>query len=173
MMALSVQELRYKAAGVVTETSIYGTVSQLQALRPREYLAGVVLNFTLTDSNGHAIRAFFYDDWARAVSFVCDGDGFQVSGSLTLRLAPEHKPFDSACAAALLAHPDREIHLTPNGDSVVTIEQQAELGDVLQLRVTAANFENPEASVKRKPTQALVLANDNVDTGRVLPVSGE
>ena len=144
---IGARTLRCKTLGDVTGVQFRGVVSALCALRTREYTPdSVVLNMTLTDRDGAAMRLFLFDAWARALSFVADGDAVVLVGAMRLFANPE------APAEALLG---------TTAASTVVVEQAAELGDVMELVVTPATFDNPVARVK-KDKRPVVVPHDPV-----------
>jgi hypothetical protein len=168
LQAITVNNLRFRSSGDVSGVVLRGTVGQLVPLRRREYRDGVVLNWTLVDETGDSIRVFLHDEWARGLSFVADGDVVSIRQAFTLVPSPD-------ATTALLSQAQRDVRATLGGSAhelllcpavatEVVVEQAAEHGDTLELKVTASNLDEPEVRVKRKATAALVLAHHDVSS---------
>uniref|UniRef100_A0A6U4U3V9 Uncharacterized protein n=1 Tax=Neobodo designis TaxID=312471 RepID=A0A6U4U3V9_NEODS len=159
-----VNELRFKS-GEVRMRRLEGRVADLVPLRRREYLPGLVLNFTIVDAAGDRMRVFLYDDWGSGLSIVNEGETVTIAGSFTLTHAPEQSPDAPGLAkdtATTIGAPQTEVLLLANSDTVVTVEQGADHGDTMVLEVTAKTFDNPVVRVKRKPTDSVVLSHQSV-----------
>ena len=162
---IRVNELRFKGAGEVAMRRLHGRVSELVPLRRREYMPGLVLNFTLVDSVGDRIRVFLHDDWASGLSIVAEGESVTLACSFTLSHAPERSPEApgmSKDTMMAVGGAQAEPIVTANAGTVVVVEQDADHGDIMELEVTATTLDNPAVRVKRKPVAAVVLANQAV-----------
>lgn len=122
-------------------------VTRVQMTRAREFVKdGVVFNFDGTDlTSKETIHMYFYDDWARAASFVSVGDevilqGFQLHDVATTPLGSSS---GSGGDAMLIVTPSSGL------SSLLTVAQPAEQGDVIDVVVNPAQFDNPTAKVRK------------------------
>ena len=159
-----VNELRFMS-GEVKMRRLEGHVADLVPLRRREYMPGLVLNFTIVDGAGDRMRVFLYDEWGSGLSIANEGELVTIAGSFTLAHAPQQSPEApglSKQTATAIGSAQSELLLVANDDTVVTVEQAADHGDVMVLEVTSKTFDNPVVRVKRKPVDAVVLSHQPV-----------
>ena len=117
-------------------------VTRVQMTRAREFIKdGVVFNFEGTDlTSKDTVHIYFYDDWARAASFVSVGDEVILQG-FCLHDVP----------TSLRAGSETMMIVTPSAGltSLLTVAQPAEQGDVIDVIVNPAQFDNPTAKVRK------------------------
>lgn len=155
--AVSLRELGGLVPGSHVSMMAGGVVQNVHPLREREFASGVVLNFDVTDAKGDTARLFFFDEWARAVSFAGVGDEVVIR-NFSLKDAPAGAAFST--------------YITAQADSEVVVAQEADQNDVVEMLVTPRDFDNPIARVRRagigaSPKKTFSLANDVVG-GRVV-----
>ena len=139
-------------------------VRAVNSVRPREYCSGIVFDIEAEDVHGVVGHVFFFDKWAHAASFITVGDEVTLEGfvirALPCRIVPSELNQPAAPAELLPAKRQDECFAHPGTASVLTVAQQAEQGDTIELTVTSQNFEEPTARVRSTRQLTDTMVND-------------
>lgn len=122
-------------------------VSSVRGLRQREYSDG-----TIFDVVGHIPRGdrnvavLFHDSWASAASFMVPSDEITLMG---------FEVIPNPVSGVLLVIPRKGL------ETRLTVAHTEENGDVIEVRVNPANFDNPTARLRCGRPSVSVLSHDS------------